>query len=179
VIYAWRDLLDEFKKQHGTETKIMMTEAYANLTFTMRYYESDDGTRKGSHIPFNFLMIGELNGDSTAQDFAHTVSKWMNFMPAGFTANWVVSKMLRSTILFHSQIASQLGNHDNSRVGSRYGAERIDALNAMLLTLPGAGVTYNVRNSFLFIYSSKIYKIKKKEEIGILRVLSWRDSISN
>lgn len=38
----------------------------------------------------------------------------------------------------------QLGNHDNSRVGSRYGSERIDALNAVLLTLPGAGVTYNV-----------------------------------
>jgi hypothetical protein len=37
-----------------------------------------------------------------------------------------------------------LGNHDNSRVGSRYGADRIDALNTILLTLPGAGVTYNV-----------------------------------
>lgn len=45
----------------------------------------------------------------------------------------------------------QLGNHDNSRVGSRYGPERIDALNAMLLTLPGAGVTYNVIKILFFV----------------------------
>jgi len=53
-----------------------------------------------------------------------------------------------------------LGNHDNARVGSRYGSERIDALNAMLLTLPGAGVTYN------------------GEEIGMLdnKNISWEDT---
>ncbi|XP_070505133.1 maltase 2-like isoform X2 [Chironomus tepperi] len=142
VIYAWRDVLDDFKKTYGGDTRIMMTEAYANMTFTMRYYESDDGTRKGSHIPFNFLMISDLNADSSARDFAHTVSKWMNYMPVGFTANWV------------------LGNHDNSRVASRYGVERIDALNAMLLTLPGAGVTYN------------------GEEIGMVdnKNISWKDT---
>lgn len=68
----------------------MMTEAYANLTFTMRYYQSDDGTRKGSHIPFNFLMISDLNKESSANDFVHIISKWLNYMPAGETANWVV-----------------------------------------------------------------------------------------
>lgn len=99
VIYAWRDLLDNFKKQFGGETRIMMTEAYANMTFTMRYYESDDGLRKGSHIPFNFLMISDLHGDSSAQDFSHTISKWMNYMPAGFTANWLVSFSLMLLIL--------------------------------------------------------------------------------
>lgn len=99
VIYEWRDLLDDFKKQFGGETRIMMTEAYANMTFTMRYYESDDGSRKGSHIPFNFLMISDLNGDSTAQDFSHTISKWMNYMPAGFSANWVVSYSLMLHLL--------------------------------------------------------------------------------
>lgn len=142
VIYEWRDLLDDFKKTHGGETRIMMTEAYANMTFTMRYYENDEGTRKGSHIPFNFLMISDLNADSTARDFAHTISKWMNYMPVGFTANWV------------------LGNHDNSRVASRYGVERIDALNAMLLTLPGCGVTYN------------------GEEFGMVdfKNISWKDT---
>lgn len=75
---------------HGGETKIMMTEAYANMTFTMRYYQSDDGTRKGSHIPFNFLMISDLNEKSSAKDFVHTINKWMSYMPAGETANWVV-----------------------------------------------------------------------------------------
>lgn len=61
------------------------------MTFTMRYYESDDGTRRGSHIPFNFLMISDLNKDSTARDFTHSINKWLSFMPSGFTANWLVS----------------------------------------------------------------------------------------
>ncbi|KAG5676142.1 hypothetical protein PVAND_005993 [Polypedilum vanderplanki] len=142
VVYQWRDLLDDFKKTHGGETRIMMTEAYANMSFVMRYYENDEGTRKGSHIPFNFLMISDLNGDSTARDFAHTISKWMNYMPVGFTANWV------------------MGNHDNSRVASRYGVERIDALNTMLLTLGGVGITYN------------------GEEFGMVdyKNISWKDT---
>lgn len=37
-----------------------------------------------------------------------------------------------------------MGNHDNSRVGSRYGTELIDALNMLVLTLPGIAVTYMV-----------------------------------
>ena len=90
MIYSWRDVLDDWKTNHGGETRILMTEAYANLTFTMRYYQSDDGLRKGSHIPFNFLMISDLKTDSTAFDFAHTITKWMSYMPAGETANWVV-----------------------------------------------------------------------------------------
>lgn len=68
----------------------MMTEAYANISFTMKYYQSEDGTRKGSHIPFNFLMISELNKGSSANDFVHTIIKWMSYMPATETANWVV-----------------------------------------------------------------------------------------
>lgn len=91
IIYSWRDLLDDWKKTHGGETKVLLTEAYANMTFTMKYYQSDDGLRKGSHIPFNFLMISDLNKDSSANDFVHIVSEWMSFMPAGETANWVVS----------------------------------------------------------------------------------------
>lgn len=94
VIYSWRDLLDDWKKTHGGDTRVLLTEAYANLTFTMRYYQSDDGLRQGSHIPFNFLMISDLNKDSNAKDFVFTISKWMNFMPAGDTANWVVSLTL-------------------------------------------------------------------------------------
>lgn len=91
MIYTWRSVLDEWKKSYGGDTRIMMTEAYANISFTMRYYESEDGKRQGSHIPFNFLMISDLHKDATAQDFVHTIYRWMNYMPAGKTANWVVS----------------------------------------------------------------------------------------
>jgi alpha-glucosidase len=126
MIYQWREVLDEWKTKHNTETKIMMTEAYANTSFTMKYYESEDGMRKGSHMPFNFLLITDLNENSTAPDYVSTINKWMLNMPVGETANWV------------------LGNHDQPRIGSRYGAQRIDAMTFLIMTLPGAAVTYNV-----------------------------------
>lgn len=101
VIYAWRDLLDAWQDEHQTETKIIMTEAYANLTFTMRYYggssstNEDNNQRLGAHIPFNFLLITDLDRDSTAPDFIHTINKWLTYMPSTLSntisANWVVS----------------------------------------------------------------------------------------
>ncbi|XP_055594366.1 maltase 2-like [Uranotaenia lowii] len=124
MVYQWREVLDQWQVENGGETRIMMTEAYANITFTMKYYGSGDGSRQGSHMPFNFLLITDLNQDSTAQDFAYTIEKWLTYMPRDKEANWVI------------------GNHDQSRVGSRYGVERIDAINMMLMTLPGIAVTY-------------------------------------
>lgn len=69
----------------------MMTEAYANITATVSYYESDDGNRMGSHIPFNFLLLTQLNDRSDARDFLFNINKWLSYMPLGKTANWVVS----------------------------------------------------------------------------------------
>lgn len=37
-----------------------------------------------------------------------------------------------------------IGNHDQPRVASRYGAEKVDALLMLVMTLPGIAVTYNV-----------------------------------
>ncbi|KAL4710522.1 hypothetical protein ACJJTC_008924 [Scirpophaga incertulas] len=48
----------------------------------------------------------------------------MTHMPVGGTANWVN------------------GNHDQSRLASRVGAERVDAMNLLALLLPGIAVTY-------------------------------------
>lgn len=83
-----------------------MTEAYANLTFTMRYYgtNEDNNQRFGAHIPFNFLLITDLNRDSIAPDFIHTINKWLTYMPStlseAITANWVVSLFLCSSSFY-------------------------------------------------------------------------------
>lgn len=37
----------------------------------------------------------------------------------------------------------QIGNHDQNRIASRLGTDRIDMINMILLTLPGVSVTYN------------------------------------
>uniref|UniRef100_A0A182MUP2 alpha-glucosidase n=1 Tax=Anopheles culicifacies TaxID=139723 RepID=A0A182MUP2_9DIPT len=125
VIAHWRTVLDDFARQQGGDAIIMMTEAYANLTMTLRYYESDDGQQQRAHFPFNFVMIEELNADSNAADFKRVIDRWLGNVPRGKTTNWV------------------LGNHDKPRVASRYGVERIDGMQLMVLTLPGVAVTYN------------------------------------
>lgn len=100
----------------------MMTEAYTNATGVLLYY--GDGDIIGSHMPFNFVLIENLNEDSNAVDFKKVIDDWL-FLLDGKKSNWV------------------LGNHDKSRVGTRYGVELVDSMNALLMTLPGIAVTYN------------------------------------
>ncbi|XP_037954865.1 maltase A3-like [Teleopsis dalmanni] len=106
----------------------------------MKYY--GNATAEGAQIPFNFLMINWLTNDSDAYHYAETVNTWLKNMPEGRTANWVI------------------GNHDQNRVGSRLGADRIDMMNMLILTLPGCSITYN------------------GEEIGMTDVwISWKDTV--
>lgn len=57
-------------------------------------------------------------------------------------------------------VYSQIGNHDRNRVGTRFGRDRVDAINMIILTLPGISITY---------YG---------EELGMTdHWLSWEDTI--
>ncbi|XP_055632789.1 maltase 1-like [Toxorhynchites rutilus septentrionalis] len=125
VVAHWREVMDEFVKENDVDTIIMMTEAYANMTMTMKFYESDDGTQQRAHFPFNFVMIEELGDASKASDFKYIIDRWLENMPRGKVTNWV------------------LGNHDKPRVASRYGRQRIDGMALLVMTLPGVAVIYN------------------------------------
>ncbi|KAJ4433394.1 hypothetical protein ANN_15653 [Periplaneta americana] len=122
MVEQWREVVDAKKAEDG-QTRLLMLETYASLEQVMAYYGTDE--RPGGHFPFNFLLITDLNNGSTALDFDETVHKWMDNMPAGRWANWVI------------------GNHDNHRVATRYGRELADGLNMIAQLLPGSGVTYN------------------------------------
>lgn len=111
-----------------------MTEAYSNLTFTMKYY-----TTSNAHFPFNFGIIENLWDNSNARRFKEVIDSWMWSLPEGKTANWVV------------------GNHDKPRVASVYGVERHDGMMAIELTLPGVAVTYNVSRGVLRNQEEIIY----------------------
>lgn len=140
LVYEWRRVLDEFQKENGGDERVMLTEAYSPIDVVMKYYGND--TAEGAQIPFNFLMINWLSNDSDAYHFAETVNTWLKSMPVGRTANWVI------------------GNHDQNRVGSRLGADRIDMLNMLTNMLPGVSVSY---------YG---------EEIGMTDVwISWNDTV--
>lgn len=118
MVMQWRELLDSYKDS----PRIMLTEAYTTLDNLMKYY--GDGTRKGSHIPFNFEVLQSMKKDSTAKELKITSENYMNHIPTGLSPNWV------------------LGNHDQRRIASRLGAGRADLFNIYLQTMPGHAITY-------------------------------------
>ncbi|XP_053689533.1 maltase 2-like [Sabethes cyaneus] len=125
MVYQWREVMDEYKKQHGGDTRVIMTESWSSLSVVATYYQ-DANKRQGSNMPFNFQLILNLNKNSKASDFKRVIESWLNIVPdEQHVANWV------------------LGNHDQRRVASRMGGEHMADLMAMVgLSLPGVSVTY-------------------------------------
>lgn len=125
LVYSWRSLMEQWKKENGGTTKILMTEAYASLEKMVEYYGSIYG-EKGSHVPFNFVLLNNITVNSTTQDYKDSIDVWLAKMPKAtdYIPNWVV------------------GNHDNHRVQDRWGINRTDIINILVQTLPGIAVTY-------------------------------------
>lgn len=127
--------MDEFvEASEDKVTRFMMTEAYASIEDQVRWYGYND-TRRGSHMPFNFALISELDRTSTAQDFKDAIDLWIDAMPDYGRANFV------------------LGNHDRPRVGYRYGENRHESLAIMTMMLPGINVIYYVCSWYSSKYS--------------------------
>ncbi|XP_065356845.1 maltase 2-like isoform X1 [Calliphora vicina] len=142
MLQHWRALLDDYSQTHGGPERIMMTEAYGDIKYLMDYYENKEGV-KGPQFPFNFLLLTDLNSKSDARDFVFNIQKWLTYMPRNHVANWV------------------MGNHDNPRIASRFSSNSVDAINMLIMSLPGVAVTYN------------------GEEIGMedFRDISWVDTV--
>lgn len=69
-----------------------MTEAYTTMNKTMRYYGSDDRSRKGAHFTFNFNFISYLHNENfTVDNVMNCIDLWLSYMPKNYTSNWVVS----------------------------------------------------------------------------------------
>lgn len=97
MVYQWREVFDEFSKKDGL-TRVMMTEAYSSPHVTMKYF--GDGEREGAQMPFNFVLISDVNGQSSAQEIKYALDKFLTFKPIDKQANWVVgSKFYTKRIL--------------------------------------------------------------------------------
>ncbi|XP_072743584.1 maltase 1-like [Anoplolepis gracilipes] len=118
LVASWRKVLDDYADYHNEDEKVMMTEAYTSLENTTKYYKF------GSHVPFNFKFIMEVNNVSKAKDFKRIIDNWISQTPNGESPNWV------------------MGNHDRSRTASRY-LGRGDQMTMLEMILPGIAVTYN------------------------------------
>ncbi|KAJ2946200.1 hypothetical protein O0L34_g5135 [Tuta absoluta] len=120
VVYDCREVMDEYTDKQG-EFKILFTEAYTDLDLMLKYYGS--GGRNGS-MPMNFRFLEDIHNTSNARDIKLVIDNWMTYMPSKGPANWVN------------------GNHDQSRMASRQGTDRVDAMNMLALLLPGVTLTY-------------------------------------
>lgn len=125
-MYKWRAFIDDYMRTNSiTEDIILMTEAYASISDTMRYYRHEnDINKRGSHMPFNFWLIFNFYRDAKAATILEGVNTWLDNMPSGESAVWVA------------------GSHDHSRVASRVGVEKVHMVNTVVQTLPGASITY-------------------------------------
>lgn len=91
--------------------------------------------------PFNFQLIYSFNqNEFNAWDVKRGIEEWIYNMPPGETPDWVA------------------GSHDHHRVATRVHRDKVDQINAVVLTLPGASITYYVRTKFL-IFRSNLYFI--------------------
>lgn len=126
MVYSFRAYVDEFQKQNGGDEIILMTEAFTNATEYWKYFKSKDGQKIGAQMPFNFVLITDLNENSVANDYKKVIDDRISAVPKDTRLNWVI------------------GNHDQARVGSRFGERKIDGLLGLVMTLPGIAVTYNV-----------------------------------
>ncbi|XP_025831783.1 maltase A1-like [Agrilus planipennis] len=64
MIYQWRQVIDDYNKQNGGDTRVLMTEAYTPINSTMLYYGNE--TVDGAHFTFNFYLIINTTNNSTA-----------------------------------------------------------------------------------------------------------------
>ena len=113
ITRGWRKLLGCYSN------KFMVAEVYDPIDVVVQYY----GTNGDEFdFPFNFFLLG--NNNWTASAVGSIIATWLDNMPSGAWANWV------------------LGNHDNPRIASKAGLYLARALNVLLLSLPGTPTTY-------------------------------------
>jgi len=121
-IYHLRKVMDDYTNE--TEL-LLMTEAYSTIQQQVLWH-GRDMENPGAQMPFNFLMISDLDWESTANDFKATIESYLDAKPFWAEPNFV------------------LGNHDQPRVGSRFGVERHESMSIIALMLPGPHVIYYV-----------------------------------
>lgn len=104
MVYQWRKVFDEFKEKDGL-TRVMMTEAYSSPQVTMRYF--GEGDRQGAHMPFNFVLISDVNGGSSAAEIKYALDKFLTFKSIVQLANWVVRLIYACIIIIVTKLKFQ------------------------------------------------------------------------
>ena len=115
IVQQWRECCNAYPNH-----RLLIGEVMASADVVMKYY----GRKKAEFdFPFNFGFLG-LDKGFNARDVHSLIDSYLKALPSGCWPNWL------------------LGNHDVPRVGSRISEEYLQAMNVLVLTLPGTVVTY-------------------------------------
>lgn len=112
IVRMMRDTVDEYDR------RLLIGEVYLEFSELVRYYGED---LQGAHLPFNFSLI--LN-PWEVDVVADLITRYEAELPDGAWPNWV------------------LGNHDQSRLATRVGADQTRVAAMLLLTLRGTPTIY-------------------------------------
>lgn len=91
MVYQFRTVLDDFQRENGGESKVMMTEIWGAPDTAVKYY--GNATHEGAQIPFNFQLF-DLEYTSRAKDYVNTFDSWIERVPKNHVSNWVVRFIL-------------------------------------------------------------------------------------
>lgn len=69
----------------------MMTDAIGTLDEVLDYY--GNATNPGAHFSFNFILIFDVDRNSTAELFVDVIESWINITTERqVSSNWLVSR---------------------------------------------------------------------------------------
>lgn len=109
-----------------------MTETFGSVESTAKWY-GEDWHNLGSHLPNNFAFVSDITSETkNASVYKDIVDSWMLHMPshAMGQGSWF------------------LGNHDHSRIASRFGNGRHESMAIISMMLPGVAMIYYVSDAF-------------------------------
>ncbi|XP_078034890.1 maltase 2 [Augochlora pura] len=139
LVYKFRSYINHWINAEKSTPKLLILESHDSDDKLIALY--GNATSKGVP-PFNFRFITSVRNNSKAEQIKNVLGSWLNKIPDNANTNWVLS------------------NHDNSRVATRIGLNRVDGLHMLSLLLPGQAYTY---------YGDEIAMLNTK--------ISWYDTI--
>ncbi|XP_063239374.1 maltase 2-like [Bacillus rossius redtenbacheri] len=120
LVAEYRAFLDQYKTKDN-HTRVLILETMGHLKDIVKFYGTKE--KPGGHFPFNWLLKQNAGHNANASVLNWIVNTEMEAVPEGMWYNWLS------------------GNHDSPRIASR-APGRVDAMNMMVLLLPGTAVSY-------------------------------------
>lgn len=114
VVEGWKKFMDD---EYTDTYRALIVDVQGGPATTNKYYNCSD-------FPSNLQLISNVGKVTTAVDVNKTVVGYLGSLRKEATPNWVT------------------GASDKPRVAVRLGENLVDAINVLLLTLPGVATTY-------------------------------------